>query len=366
MPIAADQPDPPGSPTASKRGTPLRAAFDAIFKEDDRIGGRAVTRLTADLPVDDVSGALVESTIGFGEYVDHEVDPAQAGNARLLVGGEIITVATRRSRFPFQFTTLTRGVSNTVAAMHPAGTLVLDISGNTSALDLLRRGFLVNFAIGSDLDIIARNLGLHRCPGMTYEQLRSVIKGVAYLPKQPLDAFEQALTALLGAGNFRVWTRTSTTAFTVYVEIVVPLATDIRGRFILNGGERNLTTGLTTVVTTFAPLGVSPVGVLRVVLDTPLTRRGYRTGFTNFYAGGGSYAGSTITLGASPGAIGTAVIVDYTQHHAHYLALDETVVQPIDEHRRWAYLSDTGRAARCLLDQIRAAGVRVVISTRSA
>ena len=382
MPTLPDQPDPAGALTAPKRGRPLQAAFDAIFKEDDRIGGRAVTRLTADLPDNDTSGMLVLSTIGFGEHVDREIDPGQAGNARLLVGGELITASTRRSRYPFQFTTLARGVSGTTPTAHPAGTLVFDVSGNVSALDLLRRGLLVDTALGDDLHVIARNLGLHQCPGMTQEQLRSVIKGVAYLPKQPLDAFRQALTALLGAGNFTVTERTSTTPFTVYVEIVVPLATDIRGRFILNGGEQAKTTGLTTLSTLYPPMGPSPSGVLGVYLHTKLAMRGFRSGMTNYYAGGGSYVGHTITLAASPGPAGTQVIVDYAQHQAHSLSgapinplgplltqrgfgISSTERQPVSQSVPWAYLSDPLLAARCLLNQIRAAGIRVVFSTRS-
>jgi hypothetical protein len=358
MPTLPDETDPSGTAARSPFGA-LRAALDAIFKEDDRIGGRAVTRLTAALPADDVSGVLVESTIGFGEWVDHEIDPAGAGSARLLINGEIITAATRRSRYPFQFETLTRAVSNTEAKLHPAGSIVYDLSHNTSAIDHLRRGFLVEYAIGEDLEIIARNLGLHRCPGMSQETLRRVIKAVAYLPKQTVHAFREALTALLDSSNFTIIERTTTDPFVVYVEIGIELSTDIRGRFFLNGGEPQLTTGLNTVDVDYAVNHV--IGVYD---DTPLTRRGFREGLTNYLNPGGSFLGQTITLGTSPGAAGTAVIVDYGAFDAHYLALNETIRQDIGQGDHWAYLADPLFAARCLLDQIRAAGVQVRLSTR--
>lgn len=352
MPTLPDEPDPSG--TGPREGVGLlEAILDAIHKEDDRIGGRAVTRLAAPLPAGDTSGMVVTSTIGFGEQTDG------TGDALLLVGGEIIAAQARRSRHPFQFETLTRGLRETEDRAHPEGTLVFDLSMNTSAIDRLRRGFLVDFAVGEDLEIIARNLGLHRCPGMTQEQLRRVIKAVAYLPKQPLDAFEQALTALLGSSSaFHISERTSSRPWTVFVDIEVDLAADIRGRFFLNGGERAVTHDPKKVDVTY-----DIKHVLGVYDDTPLARRGFRKGMTNYYVDG-SFSGSTITLGASPGAAGTPVIVDYGAFEAHYLAADETVRQDLEQADRWAYLADPLLAARCLLDQIRAAGVRVVLATR--
>lgn len=356
MPTLPDQPDPSGTKARSPFGA-LRAALDAIFKSDDRIAGRAVTRLTADLPSSDTSGMLVESTIGFGEYVDRLVDPGAAGNARVLINGEIITAAARRSRVPFQFTTLTRGEAATTVLTHPAGSLVYDLSHNASAIDHLRRGFLVEYALGEDLEVIARNLGLHRCAGMSQEALRRVIMAVAYLPKSTAHAFREALTALLGNTNFSVVERTTSDPFVVFVEVAVALSTDIRGRFLLNGGEPQLTTGLNTVVVDY-----DVRHVLGVYADTVLARRGYRQGMTNYLNPGGSFVGPTITLGTSPGPAGTPVIVDYGAFPAHYLALDETVRATAGSH--WAYLSDPLFAARCLLDQIRAAGVQVRFSTR--
>lgn len=331
----------------------LKAVLDAIHKEDDRIGGRAITRVAATVSPTD-SQMAVESTIGFGEYEDG------AGDARLLVGGEIITASGRTTSSPFTFTGLTRGVDTTEAKTHPVGSLVYDLSQNVSAVDLLRRGLLVDFAVGEDLATIAANLGLRKCPGMTDDQLRRVIKAVAYLPKQTVDAFEKALEALTGDPNdYRVYERTTTKPYHVFAEIDVDPATDIRGRFLLNGGEQQDTSGTNTVDTDY-----DINHVIGVYDDTVLTRRGIRDGFTNYFSGG-SFTGTTITLGSSPGAAGTPVIIDYGAFAAHYLAQNEAVRQDLGQQDRWAYLSDPLLTARCLLDQIRAAGVKVELSAKT-
>jgi hypothetical protein len=284
---------------------------------------------------------------------------------------------------------LTRGVGNTTPKLHPPTTLVLDLSRNTSAIDRLRRAFLVEFALLEDLEVIARNLGLERCPGTSQEQLRRIIKAVAYLPKQTINAFLQALIALTGGvlgTDFSIIERLATDPFKVFVEIAVAIATDIKGRFLLNGGEPQLTTGALSVATTYPvllsalapypgaasqiiegrtfafPAGIAGSLQFSVFDDTPLTRRGFRDGFTD-YAAGGSAAGNVITLGSTPGGAGTAVLVDYTAFVAHYLADNETVRQAFDPDDNWAYLADPLLAARCLLEQIRAAGVKVELST---
>lgn len=331
----------------------LKAILDAIHKEDDRIGGRAITRVASKVSSTD-SQMAVESTIGFGEYEDG------AGDARLLVGGEIIEATGRTTSAPFTFTGLTRGADTTEAKTHPVGTVVYDLSRNVSAIDLLRRGLLVDFAVGEDLATIAANLGLKKCPGMTDDQLRRVIKAVAYLPKQTVDAFKQALEALTGSStDYRVYERTTTKPYHVFAEVDIGEADDIRGRFLLNGGEPQDTTGANTVDTDY-----DINHVIGVFDDTPLTRRGIRDGFTNYFSGG-SFTGNTITLGSSPGASGTPVIIDYGAFSAHYLAQDETVRQDLAQEDRWAYLADPLLTARCLLDQIRAAGVKVELSAKT-
>lgn len=328
----------------------LKAMLDAIHGEDNRIAGRAFTRLTSPLSSTETAQMDVESTLGFGEWADG------AGTGRVLINGEVIDFAARTSAPPYRFTTLTRGVLDSKVKEHRVGSLVYDLAENSSALDLVRRGFLVAFAIGEDLDVIGRNLGVEKCPGITEEQWRRIIQTIAYLPKQTVNAFEQALNALYNDPTmFAVVERIITNPWTVFVEIDATLQDNIRGRFYLNGGESRVTTGLTAVTTTQIINHV-----IGVYADTTAARRGLREGLTNYFSGG-SFVGNTITLGSSPGGIGTPVLVDYGAFRGHYLALDETVR---DDGDRWAYLTDPLRTARCLLDQVRAAGIKVDLRER--
>lgn len=347
MTILAEDPDGVGTGAGAELDT-LRALLDAIHHEDDRIAGRAVTRLRNDLAVDEIDNADVDSTLGFGEYVNGAEDGV------LLIGGELVYFEARNNNVPFQFQTLTRGYRGTEALRHPAGTLVFDYSGNRAAVELVRRGLLVDTAVGEDLQRIGRNLGLTFCVGMSEEAYRRVIKAVAYLPRQTLHAFRQALNALYdGSTDWTAYERLASSPWDVFIDLVATYSADIRGRFLLNGGEETVTTGANTVDVAHAPSSV-----FRVVLATEATRRGYRDGVTDYY-GAGSVLGTTITLGSSPGAAGTAVIVDYNAHRGHYLAANETVRQDSADADHWAYLADPTRTARCLLEQIRAAGVRV-------
>lgn len=320
------------------------SVLEAIFGQDERLVGRRVTRLEAPLLETETATMTVEATNGFGRWKDGTTE------SRVLVGGELIH---SMSRTGSTFDTLTRGVDDTrTPRLHYPGTLVFDASDNKSAFDHLRRGLFVEYATGEDLDVIGSNLGLHRCPGMTDDVWREVIKAVAYLPKTTLDAFHQALTALLGSG-FTVRENLIESPYQVFVEVATALSNSLRGKFFLNGGEAALTVGLNTVDV------IHDVNqVLGVYDDTVLTRRGFREGFTN-YATSNTFVGNSITLDVSPGPIGTKVIVDYGAFTAHFLATDETVREDEDF---YAYLADPFATARCLLDQIRAAGVRVNFS----
>ena len=371
----------------------LRAIIDAIMGPANEAGGRAVTKLSAALDSTDTTMS-VESTLRFGEWGDGTED------CRLLVDGEIVTGTGRTSSDPFTFTGLTRGVDGTNAKAYPIGTLVLDLAGNSTAIDLVRRGFFVDFAVGADLDVIARNLGLRKCPGIDTETWRRIIKAVAYLPKTTVDAFEQALLALTDdASTYTIIERLISNPYEVFVEIEASLAVadaeGVRGRFILTGGSQRVTDGLTQVTLT-GPNLTRLQTVSGVYLDTEHARRGIRDGLTNYLSS--FVAGSdVITLSPSPGAIGTAVIVDYVGYggtnptNYHYLGTgfgadqinlayrydpgttppalgaDGTSIQTVrlDDGDRWAYLSDSLLAARCLLDDIRQAGVRVSLSAGS-
>jgi hypothetical protein len=353
------------TPDRSQRTTPKRrglfeALIDAGIGALNDFAGQAVSRVSAPITADVTSAIGIESTLGFGEMVDG------AGSARFLVGGEIIEATGRTVDAPFGFIGLTRGVDGTEPKTHPAGTIVLDLSGNTSALHHFKRGIFVSTALEPDLDVIGRNLGLHKCAGLLVEQWRRVIQVLAYLPKQPLSSYEAVLEALLGSSTlFRVTERPWVAPWQVFVEIDVPaLSGDdaIYGSFILTGGEQQLSTALDEVVVDYA------VGsVLGVYLASDATLRGERVGATNYYSGGGSFAGNVITLGSSPGAIGTALVIDYSVDptvNYHYLAADANVVSDAEDRR--PYFGDLyGPLAECLVNEVRSAGILPVVSKRT-
>lgn len=344
----------------------MQAIVDAIHGQDEQIAGQRVTNLTAGLDAADTEINVI-STIGFAEDTDG------AGDARIIIDGEIIYAS---GRTDISFTGITRGVDSTkVKDRYPQNELVSDWARNASALDIVRRGFLVRFAIGPDLDVIGRNLGLKKCPGWTDTIWRNVIQEIAYSPKQVIPVLHEALTVVLGPGNFEIVERIISEPFVIYVYIDGTLADSLRGRFYLNSGEPQLSTGLTEVKTDYTiidspfvpppyvpplvppPIGPFPasVGVLGVFDDTTLARRGVREGLTNYFTGG-SFVGDTITLGATPGAVGTPLLVDYNAFPAHYLPDPFTV---IDNNDHFPYFFDPFLGVNCLVDQIRAAGIQV-------
>lgn len=326
----------------------FKAMLDAIFGSDDDIAGQAVTELTAPLLDTDVS-VSVASTLRFGEDTDDSTD------AMLLIGGEVI-YATGRTLT--SFTGITRGVDTTRALpVYPAGTLVYDLSKNRTALDRVRRAFFVRTARLEDLDVLGRNLGLHKCAGLDEATWRSLIQVMGYLPNQPTDAFKRVLDVYPGVGNYRLIEETIGEPSEVLVEVILPILTgNVRGRFYLNGGTP-LNVNLDGLTITMPQ---TVLEVLSVRAQDDLTLRGERDPalYPDLY-GAGTFLGNTITLGA-PVAPSTPVVVDWTSTTAHYLAEDETVHYPSDGDF-FAYLSDPSAIVACLLDQVRAAGVRVTV-----
>lgn len=335
----------------------MKAVVDAIAGQDELIAGQRITQITTPLLAADTEVNVI-STIGFGENRDGW------GDAKFIIDGEIIYASGRTDT---TFTGLSRGLENTeIPAVHVVDLLAYDWARNSTALDLVRRGFLVAYAIGEDLNVIGRNLGMKKCSGWIDSIWRNVIEDVTYLAKQPITAFHVALEAVFDPGDFKVVERLITHPYTVFIFVTLPLANNLRGQFFLNGGERQDSTGLLEVQTTnsindvlLVP-GPGSLGVFGVYEDTPLVRRGVREGATNYFPGG-SFVGNTITLGSSPGPIGTPVIIDYNAFAAHYVPDPESVV---DDEDFFPYFSDNLSGIRCLLDQVRAAGIKLELRNR--
>lgn len=84
-------------------------------------------------------------------------------------------------------------------------TEILDYTESFSAIDTLRRSIFVRTATNEDLDALGRNLGVRRAPTQTDSQYRQLIEVMAYTHRGTIKAIEDALTVLVGAGNFEVF-----------------------------------------------------------------------------------------------------------------------------------------------------------------
>ncbi|OGO08151.1 MAG: hypothetical protein A2Y61_00260 [Chloroflexi bacterium RBG_13_60_13] len=152
---------------------------------------------------------------------------------------------------------------------HRDDSTVMDLSHQYSGLDLLRRAFLVNYAEGGDLSVLARNLGVNRPPIFSDDdQFRAVIKAVAYNPRGTVYGIELALEALLGAGNYQVYENLIQYPNTVFIRVdtSVFLEESAAGRAYLNAMAWDaLGGGQDTLVLPEIPLAIG--GVILKGLD---------------------------------------------------------------------------------------------------
>lgn len=183
--IAADQMDP----------LPLLEVLTGVFGEElAELCGYRQTRLTAPTIVGDLN-LLVETTQDW---------PAVG---KLAVAGVVYDYT---GVTPGSFTGISHVRAGVVtagaAAIHRDQEAVADLNRNWSGFDLLRRGLFVETAEGADLTTIGRNLGVPRRRMFTTDaQFRDVVQALAYNPRGTLHGLRQALTALVGTGNFEIY-----------------------------------------------------------------------------------------------------------------------------------------------------------------
>lgn len=129
-------------------------------------------------------------------------------------------------------------------------TTVVDISRIRSAIDLLRRAMLVDFAEGDDLNAIGRNLGVLRLPFLAGDdQFREIIKALAYNPRGTLYGLELALNGLVGEGNYEISENLLEFPNTVFIRLTGAASTsDVnQGKAYITATESNPATGDTTL-----------------------------------------------------------------------------------------------------------------------
>ena len=172
----------------------LEAMTGAIGESDGEIGGIALTRLTTDVAAADTVFP-VETTLDWPD------------EGKLALDGVLYYYT---GKTDYSFTGITYIASESpvsgAAKAHKLEAPVADINKQRSALELLRRAILVNYAEGPDLSVVGRNIGVPRLPILSDDEIyRNVIKAVAYSPKGTLFGLELALEAFVGAGNFTIY-----------------------------------------------------------------------------------------------------------------------------------------------------------------
>jgi len=117
---------------------------------------------------------------------------------------------------------------------------VLDLNRSRNAIDQVRRAMLVEYAAGSDLNAIGRNIGVFRLPFLAGDdRFRSIVKALSYNPRGTMLGLELALTGLVGAGNFTIYEDLIRYPNKVFIRLRGAAATDTRsvGKAFLSGPE---------------------------------------------------------------------------------------------------------------------------------
>lgn len=124
--------------------------------------------------------------------------------------------------------------------LHKVDSGVLDLNRNRTALDEVRRAMLVDYAQGSDLNAIGRNIGVFRLPFLSGdERFRSIVKALSYNPRGTMLGLELALKGLVGEGNFTIYEDLIRYPNKVFIRLKGAAATDTRsvGKAFLSGPE---------------------------------------------------------------------------------------------------------------------------------
>lgn len=165
----------------------------AIGQTDNEIGGYRITRTSS-------ASSAGATTINAYSTLDWD----DAG----LIGIDTC-VYTYTGKTLTSFT----GISHVKNGVVTAGTAkdhaeeaeIADLSKSWSALDLLRRSLLVDYAEGEYLTVVGQNLGLERLSIFKDDdRFREIIKAIAYGPKGTNYGIELALEALVGSGNYEI------------------------------------------------------------------------------------------------------------------------------------------------------------------
>lgn len=217
---------------------PMQGVVESITSINEELAGFAQTRLSSVVTTGDVVFP-----------VESVVDWPSSGKA--LVFGTLYSYASRTD-VTLEGITHTDGETVFVGAKVDIRieATVTDFSQNRSAIDLLRRATLVNFAEGADLSTVGRNLGVLRRPDIADDEVfRAIIKALAYSPKGTVFGLELFLTAAVGAGNFTIFEDLINSPNKVFIKLLgsASLEEVSIGKAILNQSDLRPETSATSV-----------------------------------------------------------------------------------------------------------------------
>jgi len=233
----------------------IQAILDALGEQDTEIGGHRLTRLTTPASAGDTT-IYVDATEGWPEagYIgidgvrysySEKTATAFLGIAHRAAGAEV----------------------SGCAIGHRDDSPVVDVSGEWSALEQLRRALLVAYAEGDDLSVIGRNLGVNRLPIFrTDDQFRAVIQAMAYNPRGTVYGLLLALDSIAGSGNYEVYEDLLQTPNTVTIRLSGGAVTEevSEGKAFLESLEYDALGGSQDEI--YLPAGSAPITIQGVAL----------------------------------------------------------------------------------------------------
>lgn len=172
----------------------LDVMTEVIGEQDAEIGGFRLTRLTSITGEGDNSIG-VEVTEGWPDAGSIGID-----GIKYSYTGKTATSFTG-------LTYISAGVVTAGCAIsHRVESPVVDVSRVWSEMEQLRRSLFVEYAVGDELNVIGRNLGVNRLPLFRDDdQFREVVKVLAYNPKATIFGLDLVLTGIVGAGNYEIY-----------------------------------------------------------------------------------------------------------------------------------------------------------------
>lgn len=172
----------------------IEATSGIIGEADSELGGFRSTRLTSVANISDTT-INVESTLNW------------ESSGKVSIDGVVYYYINKTETSLIGISYIQNGSSVVgIGKLHNIESEVVDLNGNYSYLDKLRRALLVDYAEGEDLRVIGRDLGV---PYIALfgddDTYREVIKSVAYSPRGTVYGIELALDAIIGSGLYEIY-----------------------------------------------------------------------------------------------------------------------------------------------------------------